>query len=83
LAHLSDDHLLRTFQAVPRDVLTLALIGADKALIRRITQNIPRREAKRIKRSLRLDGPMRLEDIEMAKRRVAQIAAEIVTREAR
>jgi flagellar motor switch protein FliG len=78
LISLASDDLLRTLQAVPRDVLSLALVGADEGLIRRITQAVSRREARQIKRSLRLDGPTRLGDIEAAKRRVARIATEIV-----
>lgn len=78
LVHLTNDDLLRTFQLAPRDVLILALVGADERLIQRITHNVPRREAKRIKRSLHLERPTRLDDIESAKRRVAEIATEVV-----
>jgi flagellar motor switch protein FliG len=75
---LSDEELRRTFQDSPRDVLVLALVGAEERLIRRITKCISRREAKQVKRGLRLESPTRLGDIEAAKRRIAQIATEVV-----
>jgi flagellar motor switch protein FliG len=78
LLRLNTEELLRTFRAVPRDVLALALAGADEELIRRLTQNVPRREAKQLKKRLRFDGPTRLDDIEAAQGRVAEIATAIV-----
>jgi flagellar motor switch protein FliG len=78
LADLSDDDLLRTIQSAPRDVLILALLGADEELVRRITRSVSRREARQIKRGLRIEGPTRLGDIETAQRRIAQVATEIV-----
>jgi flagellar motor switch protein FliG len=78
LVYLGDDDLLRTFQAVSQEVLALALAGASDELLQRIWKTMPRREAKRIKRSLRLEYPTRLDDIESAKRQVAEIAAELI-----
>jgi flagellar motor switch protein FliG len=78
LGELDDDVLVRVFWATPRELLILALAGADEAFVSRITHKLHRRDVKRIRRSIHELGPTRLDDIEAAKQEVARIAAHVL-----
>lgn len=78
LIGLDDADLLRVLAAAPQETLSLALAGADDVLIDRITGTLPRRQSRRIKRSIRLQGPTRLQDIDAAKERIAEIARTVL-----
>jgi len=74
IAQLSDEQLLAVMQQTPPDTLQLALSGADESLLERVTMQLPRRAAKKFRKSLTLNGPTRLLDIDRAQAQVAEIA---------
>jgi flagellar motor switch protein FliG len=77
LIDFADEDLLMLLQAVPQEVVTLGLAGADERLVERILSVLPRKDARRLRRGIHLQAPTRLTDIEHAQRRIETIATKI------
>ena len=80
LALLSDDDWATLIRAMEPNVVLLALTGASEQLLRRITQQLSKREAQVLRSRLQQTGPLRLSDIEHAQRNVATLASRLAAR---
>jgi flagellar motor switch protein FliG len=65
-------------KSVDAEVLVLALVGANEALVERITAQMPAKVAKTFRQRLSDCGPTRLRDVETAQHEVAAVAARIL-----
>ena len=65
---------------VEREVLVLALLGAPGQLTERILRQMPRVQAAAIRKEIDCIGPVRLSDVEEARRRTAETAAQLHAR---
>ncbi len=74
LVQLNDADLATVFQATGTELTLLALTAAPPAIVERIVQRLPRREAKLFRKSLLAMGPTRLSDVEKAQQEIAAIA---------
>ena len=74
LARLTDLGLAKVISEASADLLRLALAAARPAFVARILEQLPRREARRIRRALDQLGPTRLADVEHAQRQLVAIA---------
>ncbi|MGD0901219.1 MAG: FliG C-terminal domain-containing protein [Thermoguttaceae bacterium] len=74
LAALDDDLLAEVFDSAGCELLIPALVGASEELIGRMLGHLPADEADRIRRELNSPGPLRLSDVEEARREVARLA---------
>jgi flagellar motor switch protein FliG len=74
LRDLHDDALALVFRRAEPAVATIALIGADPELVDRILGKLPSGEAAALRRRLHQPGPLRLSDVEEARRQVAELA---------
>lgn len=70
--------LTAVLKSVDAEVLCLALVGANEALVERITAQMPAKVAKAFRQRLHACGPTRLRDVETAQHEVAAVAARIV-----
>jgi flagellar motor switch protein FliG len=78
---LLDDLSLGTvLQASDPEVAILALVGAPPRLIERILSKLPDAEARIVRHRLDHLGPTRLSDVEEARRRIAEVARELVAK---
>jgi flagellar motor switch protein FliG len=73
-AALSDDTLRRILAAARPQVALLALTGADEALVGRIVEQLPPREAAALSQRLNYPGAVRLADIEAARDELVSLA---------
>ena len=80
LALLSDDDWAILIRATEPNVVLLALTGASEQLLRRITQQLSKREAQVLRTRLQQTGPLRLSDIEHAQRNLATLASRLAAR---
>jgi flagellar motor switch protein FliG len=74
LANLGDDALRTVLRAAETEVLSAALLGAPPALLRRFLQCVAPRKAKKLEARLAHLDPIRLSDVEEARRRIAALA---------
>jgi len=79
LSQLDDASLAAVFRASEPEVMMTALVGAPPQLIDRIVRQLPSREGKIVRRQLEHPGPIRLSDVEEARRRVAEHARRLAT----
>ncbi|MGO8688221.1 MAG: FliG C-terminal domain-containing protein [Thermoguttaceae bacterium] len=71
----ADGHVLAAVVRVAdRNVLLTALIGAAPELVERLLAELPGAEAARARRELDRPGPLRLRDVEEARRQIARLA---------
>ncbi len=89
-AHLSSAECLTALERLDRTMLqtvlsrcearqvNLALAGASDKLLNRVLSGVSRREAQLFRRSLREQGPIRLDDILSAQQQLLQTAAELL-----
>jgi len=70
LSRFNDESLTAVCQSVEPEVLTTALVGAPPDLVDRIVRRLPSREGKRVRRQIEHPGPIRLSDMEEARRRI-------------
>ncbi|NQT41510.1 MAG: hypothetical protein HQ581_28735 [Planctomycetes bacterium] len=74
LDRLGDDDLARLFASAEPEIALMALTGAPPELIDRITRQLPPREAAVLTRRLDHPQPIRLSDVEEARREIAELA---------
>ncbi len=77
LPRLDAISLATLFREAGRQLTGAALLGAPVALINRVLHVLPKGESKWLRRHLDEPGPIRLRDVEEARRRIAQLAAEL------
>ena len=70
--------LITVFQAVEPSLAMTALVGAPPSIVDRLLRQLPAAEAELVRRKLDHPGPLRLSDIEEARRVVAQIARRLI-----
>jgi flagellar motor switch protein FliG len=75
LVHLDAASLAAVLRDVDANVLAIALVSSDDALVDRICEPMPKQTARAFRRELRRIGPTRLSDVEAAQRAVADAAA--------
>ena len=74
LEDLADDALSAVFQAAESGLVRLALVGASPQLIERFVAHMSPAEAHRVRYELDHPGPIRLSDVEAARRQLADLA---------
>jgi flagellar motor switch protein FliG len=77
LADLDDDVLAETFDEAGLELMLLALFGASTELVSRVLSSLPSAEARALNQKLDHPGPIRLRDVEEARRQVARIASRV------
>lgn len=75
LVHFDTTSLSAVLREVDANVLALALVGSQDALVERITSQMPKRTARVFRRELRRLGPTKLSDVTDAQQIVADAAA--------
>ena len=74
LAQLDDATLWAVFRAAEPEVALLALLGTPPPLVERILAGMSARKEKSLRRKLDCPGPIRLSDVEEARREIAALA---------
>ena len=77
IAQFDDAVLLAVYRTAKPEVVQAALLGAPPALLERLLRRMSREEAKRMRRKLAHPGPIRLSDVEEARRQIAALAQQI------
>lgn len=77
LPRMDTGSLVTLFGQAGRPLAAAALLGAPTALVNRVLGSLPREESQWLRRQLDAPGPIRLRDVEEARRRVAQLATEL------
>jgi flagellar motor switch protein FliG len=77
LTGLSDPALATLIAAADPDLLSLALVGAPAEVIQRMLQPLSRREARSVRREMENLVPIRLSDVEAARRQLVERAREL------
>jgi flagellar motor switch protein FliG len=77
IAEFSDAALLAVYRAADPELFLLAFLGAPPALLERLLRRLPKDEAKRLRHTLDHPGPIRLSDVEEARRQIAVVAQKI------
>jgi flagellar motor switch protein FliG len=75
LVQLDEQALTAVLREVDPNVLAIALAGSSDELVDRICGQMPKRTGRAFHRELRRLGPMRISDVEVAQRAVAEVAA--------
>ncbi len=75
LADLDESVLTTVFDEAGPDLMLPALFGADPELVSRALAHMPQADARAIRQKLDHPGPIRLDDVEEARRQVARIAS--------
>lgn len=75
---LDDRGLAAVFATAEPEVTLVALSGADESLVSRITAQLPPRQGRQLRKSIKRLGPLRLSDIEHAQREIARLASQMV-----
>ena len=74
LADAATGVLAAMIEKSDRDVLLTALIGALPPLVERVLDRLPPLEAQQARRQINHPGPIRLSDVEEARRQIARLA---------
>jgi flagellar motor switch protein FliG len=77
LVGLDDEDFARLLQVADTQWTLLALAGASDEMMARITKRMGNREARLLRNRLQNLGPLRLDDIQQAQQRLAQLAARL------
>jgi flagellar motor switch protein FliG len=77
IAQFDDAVLVAVYRTAKPEVLQAALLGAPPSLLDRLLRRLSRDEAKRMRRKLAHPGPIRLSDVEEARRQIAVLAQQI------
>ena len=77
IAQFDDAVLLAVYRSAKPEVLQTAFLGAPPPLIDRLVRRLSRDEAKRLRHKLAHPGPIRLSDVEEARRQIAALAQQI------
>ncbi len=75
---LDDRGLAAVFATAEPEITLVALSGADESLLSRITAQLPSRQGRQLRKSIRRLGPLRLSDIEHAQREIALLASQMI-----
>ena len=79
LTALDDAALSQVFHAAEPEVAQTALVGASPLLVERLLRTMASKEAKRLRRKLNHPGPIRLSDVEDARRQIAALAQRMLS----
>jgi flagellar motor switch protein FliG len=74
LVELDDASLAEVVQSAGRELMLPALVGAREELVARVLGHLPAGEAAGFRRQLAAPGPLRLGDVDQARRDVARLA---------
>ena len=74
LMELDDHTLATTIAAADPEVVLLALVGAPPEWLDRLLSHMPQQEARAVRFRLDHFGPVRLSDVDEARRRLAELA---------
>ena len=77
LPRLDAVSLATLFREAGRQLTGAALLGAPVALVNRVLHVLPKDESQWLRRQLDEPGPIRLRDVEEARRRIARLATEL------
>jgi flagellar motor switch protein FliG len=77
LADLDESSLAAVFDEAGAELMLPALFGAAPELVGRVLNGIPQVDARAIRQKLDHPGPIRLRDVEEARRQVARIASRL------
>lgn len=77
LPRLDAVSLATLFREAGRQLTGAALLGAPAALVNRVLHVLPKDDSKWLRRQLDEPGPIRLRDVEEARRRIARLATEL------
>ena len=77
LADLEEGLLAAVFEEAGSELMLPALFGAAPELVNRVLARIPQADARAIRRELDHPGPIRLRDVEEARRQIARIATRL------
>ena len=75
LMQLTDSDLGKVLQKADGRTLLLALAGAEPAFIQKVYDQLPRDDARTLRRQIEQQGTIRLRDVEEAQRRIGLVAA--------
>jgi flagellar motor switch protein FliG len=78
LMELDDHALATTIAAADAEIVLLAVVGASPEWLDRLLAHVPQQEAKRVRCRLDHFGPVRLSDVDEARRRLAELANRLV-----
>ncbi len=82
LEALSDEALVASLRAADEPTVLRALAASGETFLRRVTNMLPRKQAKQLRRMLRDLGPTRLADLHEAQQRLLELAYESMVAEA-
>jgi flagellar motor switch protein FliG len=74
IAQFDDSVLLAVYRSAKPEVFQAAFLGVPPALLERLLRRLSREEAKRLRHKLEHPGPIRLSDVEEARRQIAVLA---------
>jgi flagellar motor switch protein FliG len=77
LERLSGDILIEVFRAAGDELAVPALLGASPELVQRVLGLLPSDDAELLREQLDHPGPIRLRDVEEARRQVAKVAQRV------
>jgi flagellar motor switch protein FliG len=78
LERLEDAALAQVLHLSSPNTAILALAGASHEFVARILQQLPAREAGQLERKMQQLGPIRLDDVERAQMRLAEVAQRLI-----
>ncbi len=78
LERLEDAALAQVLHLSSPNTALLALAGASHDFVVRILQQLPAREAGQLERKMQQLGPLRLDDVERAQLRLAEVAQRLI-----
>jgi flagellar motor switch protein FliG len=78
LERLEDAALAQVLHLSSPNTAILALAGASHEFVARILQQLPAREAGKLERKMQQLGPIRLDDVERAQMRLAEVAQRLI-----
>jgi flagellar motor switch protein FliG len=78
LADLDDATIADAFRAADPQWIMPALLGASPEITDRVLHLLPRAQAESLRRKLEHPGPIRLSDVETARKKIAEIAVRVV-----
>ena len=74
---LPDAALAMVFRSAPSQISLVALAGAKRPFVERLLIQLPSKDAKSLNQKIEQIGPIQLNDVEFAQRKLAQIAQEL------
>lgn len=80
LAALNDLALARIFRESEPQIALLALAGAEPKFAARLLRQLPRREARSLRRRMESLGPLQLKDLAHAQQQIARLAGRLMAR---